>query len=191
MIKLTNDTLENKFGDTDYSSLSLHQRIVLNNGGCLTKLLEDLFEEELQLKKLQEDTHVNEVADQLLQISAGQNVLNRAILLSGVDSGVNHLYAESSIILDNLDVEFAQLLLNSTIPIGKLWEKLRVETYKTLIAWGDEKAGFNAAHFNISPNESLLYRTYLVYSKSKPVMKITEKFPASCSFQPIVKRKTA
>lgn len=191
MIKLTDETLNNKFGNTRYGNLSLHQRIVLNNGGSLTKLLEDLFEEELQLEKLQEVVRPSEETDSLMQIEKGQQVISRKILLAGAESQINHLYAESQIIPDNLDEEFADLLLNSNIPIGKLWEMLKVETYKTLLAWGDEKADFNAVHFNIPAGDMLLYRTYLVYSKRKPVMKITEKFPASCSFQPVVKRYTA
>ena len=191
MIKLTNETLNNQYRNTSYDSLSLHQRIVLNNGGCLTKLLEDLFEENLYLQKLKEEIYESPNEDLVMKLGKGQKVIDRKILLTGSDSELNHLYAESKIILDNLEQDFKNLLLYSNVPIGKIWEQLKVETYKTLCAWGDEKAGFNAAYFNVSPSEILLYRTYLVYSNGRPVMRITEKFPLSRSFQPINKRITA
>jgi len=191
MIKLTKDTLKNKYGDTVYDKLNLHQRIVLNNGGCLTKLLEDLLEEDLVLRKLSEEIHESAQDTDILQIKKGQKIINRSILLSGVESEINHLYAESTIILDNLDKKFADMLLNSNVPIGKLWELLKVETYKTLLFWGDERAGPVSLHFDISAREELLYRTYLVYSHRKPVMQITEKFPKAYTFQPANRMKTA
>lgn len=191
MIKLTNETLNNKYTNTSYSSLNLYQRIVLNNGGCLTKLLEDLLEEDLYLRKLKEEIYESKEDDPVLQLKKGQSVIDRKILLSGSDSHLNHLYAESKIILDNLEQNFKDLLLHSNVPIGKIWEQLKVETYKTLFAWGDEKAEFNAVHFNITPLDILLYRTYLVYSNGRPVMQITEKFPVSRSFQPVNKKITA
>lgn len=191
MIKLTDQTRYNKFGKTAYLDLSLYQRIILNNGGCLTKLLEDLLEENLCLIKLDEHTHETTQEDHLLQIDCGQEVLRRKILLSGNRSGINHLYAESKIILDHLDPEFRDLLRNSHIPIGKLWEQLKVETYKTLVAWGDEQAGPVSLYFNIMPRDLLLYRTYLVYSCKRPVMMITEKFPYTATFQPLTQAKLA
>ena len=191
MIKLTDQTRNNKFGRTQYADLSLYQRIILNNGGCLTKLLEDLLEEDLKLIKLDEQVEKASGADGILQTEKGDRVVNRKILLSGIRSGANHLYAESKIILDHLDDEFLHLLMTSTIPIGKLWEHLKVETYKTLVAWGDERAGDISLYFNIMPAEKILYRTYLVYSHKKPVMLITEKFPYSSTFQPIIRAKMA
>lgn len=191
MIKLTNETLNNKYSNTSYSNLNLHQRIVLNNGGCLTKLLEDLLEEDLYLCKLKEEIYQSAEDDEVMQVKKGQRVIDRKILLTGSESELNHLYAESKIILDNLEQNFKDLLLYSNVPIGKIWEQLKVETYKTLFAWGDEEAGFNAVHFNLAPSDILLYRTYLVYSNGRPVMRITEKFPLNRSFQPVTKRITA
>lgn len=191
MIKLTDETLKNKYKSTNYGNLNLYQRIVLNNGGCLTKLLEDLLEEGLYLRKLKEEIFLCEEDEQIFQLKKGQKIIERKILLTGVNSELNHLYAESTIVLENLEKDFADLILHSNVPIGKIWEMLKVETYKTLLAWGDEKAGFNAVHFNLSAYDTLLYRTYMVYSKRKPVMRITEKFPLSTSFQPVNKRITA
>lgn len=185
MIKLTDQTRANKSGKTKYEDLSLYQRIVLNNGGCLTKLLEDLLEENLKLIKLEEQVQESTKEEVTLQSTGGCQVLNRKILLAGESSGANHIYAESTIILDHLDEEFSHLLMHSHIPIGKLWEKLKVETYKTLVAWGDEHAGALSLYFNIMPGDLLLYRTYLVYSHKKPVMMITEKFPQTATFQPM------
>jgi chorismate-pyruvate lyase len=89
----------------------------------------------------------------------------------------NWLYAESIVIINNLNVAFREDLLNSHEPIGKLWAKYRCETYKIIVAAGEEQAEKLAPSFNILPNDKMIARTYTVFSNNKLIMIITEKFP--------------
>ncbi len=62
--------------------------------------------------------------------------------------------------------------------MGKLWKIHKIETYKEIISSFREPAGSAvAACFGISARDTLLCRTYRVFSNRKPIMIITEKFP--------------
>lgn len=87
------------------------------------------------------------------------------------------MYAESCILTNNLPDDFKNDLIHSDIPIGKLWAKHRLETYKTNFTIQKEKANENIAkHLGVTINSNVLSRTYCVYSQGKRTMIITEKF---------------
>ncbi|MEY4769209.1 MAG: hypothetical protein RL637_1848 [Pseudomonadota bacterium] len=160
------------------SDLSPYQRIILISNGTLTKLLEHLLSEQLMVIKLSEILQPATEAIEYLNIAAGELLIERKICLQGQTTGTHWLYAESKIVLQRLDVSFREDLLNSKIPIGKLWAKHRVETFKELLPPFIEIAAELAVHFNLTPNDLLLGRTYRVFSNHQPIMMLTEKFPA-------------
>lgn len=163
----------------DLKNLSPLQRIILISNGTLTELLEHLVVEPLQVVKLHEsiDATSDEIA--YLDLPKNQQVITREICLQGKNSGKNWLYAKSKIVLERLPTQFQKDLLDSQIPIGKLWAKHRVETYKEIELPFSEMAEKLAIHFNIAPKDELLGRTYRVFSNQQPMMMLTEKFPAS------------
>jgi chorismate-pyruvate lyase len=67
-----------------------------------------------------------------LELKPGTEVIERRILLRGSISRKNYIYAESLILLDNLDEHFRNELLKNQTPIGKIWLEKRVETLKKL-----------------------------------------------------------
>jgi chorismate-pyruvate lyase len=170
---------------TDLSKLNPLQRIILIYNGTLTKLLENLLHEQLTVIKLFESVEISPEAVPYLELPAGQDVMQRKICLQGQSSGINWLYAESLIVPERLPPLFRQELLSSQTPIGKLWVKHRVETFKELLPPFEETAEDLAVHFNIEPNHLLLGRTYRVFSQQQPVMMLTEKFPAHYFTQPL------
>ncbi|MCR9252648.1 MAG: chorismate pyruvate-lyase family protein [bacterium] len=189
MIQLTADTLTSP--SISYNKLSMPQRIILHNGGSLTKLLEVMLGEELNLNKISEELINSKTPITELNIETGQQIMSRKITLYGQHSKTHYIYADSIIATKNLEDDFADALINTNIPIGKIWEMLKIETYKKIIAWGKLPAGNVGLHFNISPLESVLYRTYLVYSQKKPIMQITEKFPEKWFKDSLVARKSS
>jgi chorismate-pyruvate lyase len=153
------------------------QRIILMHNGTLTKLLESLLGEQLTVLKLHESVESSQNEMTYLELPANQNIVQRKICLQGKNSGVNWLYAESVIALDRLPPLFCEELLNSQMPIGKLWIKHRVEIFKELLPPFEETAEDLAILFDIKTSQRLLGRTYRVFSQQQPIMMLTEKFP--------------
>lgn len=178
MIKISKENLRVHNDQSDLEQhLSILQRILLNSDGTMTNLLEEMLQEILYAHKLFEEIAPSAEDIPNLTLSKGQPIWRRMITLRGKHSGINYLYADSLIVQDNLDKAFADTLLNTGTPIGKIWELFRVETYKSLDEWGEEPAGNLADLFSIDSTDLLLFRTYRVFSQKKPVMQITEKFP--------------
>lgn len=163
---------------SDLAQLSPLQKIILIYNGTLTKLLENLLGEKLTVLKLHESIEINQDEIAYLELPANEHVAQRKICLQGQSSGTNWLYAESVIALDRLPPLFREDLLNSQIPIGKLWMKYRIETFKELLPPFEDRAGELAVNFDMRPEQRLLGRTYRVFSHQQPIMMLTEKFPA-------------
>jgi chorismate-pyruvate lyase len=161
------------------ASLSPFQRIILTTDGTLTEILEAYLFEPLQVVKLSE--HVIELssAHSEMKLEPGRRVIDRKIFLQGKISMRNFIYAESMVALERLEPTFQHELLESKVPMGKLWRQNRLETYKEIISTKKEPAQGLAKFFDIEEQDQILSRTYLVFSKQQPIIQITEKFPVS------------
>ncbi|MEE4359286.1 MAG: chorismate pyruvate-lyase family protein [Desulfococcaceae bacterium] len=166
-------------GPVNLSELNIFQKILLTSDGTLTEIIEAYISDNIHVVKLSEEL-IQITADLLsLDIQKGKKVINRKILLQGRSSSKNWLYAESVIVPDRLEVKFKDELMKSRRPIGKLWRKYKIETFKEIIEYSRESAGQIADYFGINKEDSILSRTYRVFSRQKPIMMITEKFPES------------
>lgn len=163
----------------DLSDLNLFQRILLQTDGTLTEMLENYLGENISVLKITEDIQYEPQNIFPLNINNGQEIIKRKILLQGENSRKNWLYADSVIVLDRLEKNFREELITSGKPIGKLWKKYKIETYKEIISYFREPAAVLSKYFDMSKRDDLLCRTYRVFSNRKPVMMITEKFPES------------
>ena len=167
-------TAYNKARDID-----AFQRILLKANGTVTAMLEAYLSEPIQVVKLSEHLTKMELKLPSLKLNREESVIARKVLLQGKISQCNFIYADSLILINNLDKRFSNSLLNTKIPIGKLWSEQKVETFKEIIDSGIEPANELGNYFDIEPQENLLFRTYAVYSQGKITMIITEKFPES------------
>ena len=70
-------------------------------------------------------------------------------------------------------------LVHTSEPIGRLLVQSRIETFRELVSWGIEPAGEVGECFGLEETDPLISRTYRMLSRGKPIMVITEKFPAS------------
>ena len=159
--------------------LSGFQRILLKANGTVTALLEAYSSEPIQVVKLSENLAKMELEFPKIKLHKEEQVIVRKVLLQGKVSRRNFIYADSLILIDNLDQRFSHQLLNTKIPIGKLWSEQKVEIFKEIINTGIEPAKGLANYFSIKPEDNLLFRTYAVFSQGKITMIITEKFPES------------
>ncbi len=160
------------------SYLRNFQKILLTANGTVTALLESYLNEEIKVFKLSEN--VKDMDINLPRVKLNQEkVITRKILLQGKNSSRNFIYADSLILINNIDEQFRCELLNTKKPIGKIWSERKVETFKEIIDSGKEPANELSKYFGIEPEENMLFRTYSVYSKGKITMIITEKFPES------------
>jgi chorismate-pyruvate lyase len=182
-IEATNDEnrfLESDKTQSDMSNLSYLQRIILITDGTLTDILEAYLLEPLRVLKISEKVEVTSKDIPILELEAGSEVIDRKIFLQGKNSKKNFLYAESKIVIGRLDEDFQNGLLKSQTPIGHLWLKFRLESFKEIIDSGKEPVNELSAYFiDTEPKDQLLFRTYRVFSNRKPIMMITEKFPQS------------
>ncbi len=161
---------------TGAPDLSSFQSILLKANGTVTAMLEAYFSEPIRVFKLSEKLDKMELKLPNIKLNQEEQVIAKEVLLQGKMSRRNFIYADSLILINN-DERFSSELLNTKIPIGKLWSAHKVETFKEIIDSGVEPADELSNYFGITPEANLLFRTYSVSSQGKITMIITEKFP--------------
>ncbi len=164
--------------------LSACQQVLVKTNGTVTHILEAFTGESIRIVKLSQGYAAWDDADRRLDLEPGHPVLQRTVLLQGTDSGRNYLYADSIMIPDRLDEHVLNGLVNTDAPVGRLLVESRVETFRDLLAVGTEPADSCALHFGIAPDDEMICRTYQVLASKRPIMLITEKFPASFYVSP-------
>lgn len=169
--------------DNLLAGLSNFQRLLLITDGTVTRMLEQYLQEAIKVNKLYEK--IEHCHDRLFMRHQPyidhENipVMQREVVLQGQRSFKNWIHAESSIVLENLKLGFRTDLLTSREPIGSLWEKYQVETFKSIVAFEQCVAGKLARYFQIEKQDMVISRTYRVQSGGKLIMVISETFPAS------------
>lgn len=162
--------------------LSRFQRLLLVTDGTVTAILEQYLDEKIGVVKLYQ-----KIESRLDGIDADHRgllteddlpVLARQVVLRGQTTETNWLYAASTILFDRMSPEFRTDLLASREPIGRLWEKHQVETFKRILDYERRPAGALAQHFGIDPRDPVISRTYRVSSGGRLVMIISESFPS-------------
>lgn len=139
-------------------------QLLMKTDGTVTELIELLVNERLTVVKIEE--------------SINNNILYRRILLQGEESHIPWVYAESMIYLAHLPQLFVNDLLNHAIPIGRLWQKYRLETFKKMITRNQKKINREFAMLlKLPTNTAVLTREYQVFNQQKVIMEISEWFP--------------
>ncbi len=164
-------------GQIDFAELSLLQRMLMMTDGTLTKMLETYTQEYLDVVKLSEEAVTLTSDIPHMKLFAGDEVSQRKILLKGRTTRRNWLYAESIIVPERLPAEFQRQLVETRTPIGKLWKRYKLETFKEPICYCRESAENVFFYFDLHHTDPVLSRTYVAHSGGKPIMMITEKFP--------------
>jgi chorismate-pyruvate lyase len=163
----------------DVQSLGLLQRVLLISDGTLTDIVEAAFQEPIQLVKLALDISPARASVEELDLQSGAQVMSREILLRGTDSGSNYVYAKSLIALDALPARLRDELVSTDRPLGRLWVEHKLETRKEILKVWRIFSGEPLKHFQNAEHDGLLARSYRVFSGGRPIMLISEYFPAA------------
>lgn len=122
-----------------------------------------------------EQTIQEAIAPLELQCARPTRLLSRRILLSGKTR--NFLYAESLFLLDRVPQVVRESMLHTDLPVGLLWKKARLETFREILGQSIGPKTAIAHHFDVSIAANFVSRTYLVHHAGKPLGMITETWP--------------
>lgn len=160
----------------DVARLSPLQRILLITDGTLTEILEAHFLEPIELVKLSQQILIAGADIRPPFAEPGESILERKIKLRGTRSGQVYVYAESLLLADRLEPQFRAELMESEIPLGRLWHKFRLETYKELVSVDCRPCGKLGSRLDCPEDSHVLARTYDVISSGRALMRISEYF---------------
>lgn len=155
------------------------QRILLVTDGTVTNILEAYAGEMIDVVKLKQSVEPAVGALPDLDVDDHEDVLSREVLLRGRRTGKTFVHATSRIVPGRLASSVRDGLLRTTKPIGRLLEESRTETFRELLGSHREIAGRYGKHFGLAPDAPLIARSYRVLAAGRPIMHITERFPAA------------
>ncbi len=160
-------------------SLTRFQRILVATDGTVTQLVEVYAGEPIEVVKLAQALDTCDEDDVELQLSVDDKVLRRKVLLRASRSGRNLLYAEAVVAVDRADPGLVDGLLRTDKPLGVLLAEGRTETFREVLAIGREPAAGVGLHFGVATTAMVISRTYRIVTRGKPVVLVTERFPAT------------
>jgi chorismate-pyruvate lyase len=156
----------------DDARLSRLQKTLLVTDGTVTQLLEAITGEKMRVKKLGQALVSGGPAS--LGVDAQEPVINRRILLCGAQRA--YLHAESWLVPGRMPRDMQEALERTDTPIGQLWKVARLETFREIIDFRREADAPIAAL--LDSGAELLARSYLVYTRGRPMSLVVERFPA-------------
>ena len=159
--------------------LSLLQRVLLTADGNVGRILENYAGEPIEAVKLEQFSAPFGEEIHALELGADDERLSRRVILRGVTTGRNLLYAESLIAVARLHPMVRSGLLSTSEPIGRLLSTVRAETFREILSSSRTPAAAVSVHFDVGETDEVFVRTYRIISGGHPLMLITEKFPTT------------
>lgn len=165
-------------------SLSYLMKVLLTLNGSLTRAIQSIQPDariSIEIKTLNqiilgpEESKFEDFFYQSLDIFPNDLFNFRKVLLHA--SNINYVLAYSLTPIKRLKTEFKDELLRADIPIGKLIEKYKLETFRKLnnIDLMDSNSEIEKI-FNLYQKHPIFYRMYDIVSMDKILMKIIEFF---------------
>ncbi len=157
-------------------------------GVQMTPLLKASAGVPLQERVLFHQLHPLAAAIPELVLDQGEPVLERKVLLQGMESGISSLYTEWLIVPDVLPLHVSTRLLQGRESLETIMQECRLPTFREIIAHGKACLGeiadqTVAEHFGMGLDADVLYRTSLLYLNQRPqcaTMRMTEMLPLAC-----------
>ncbi len=152
-------------------------RALLVTDGTVTKFLEAYLWEPIRVEKLFQEDILMDHDLPWLDLKSGDPVLKRKIVLRGLFTGHVYTFAESIVRVDRLWDGLREDLLTGRLGMGELLRDRRMETYREVLSVDRDVAGQWAAPLEVSPQESILRRSYRIFTQQRPTILIQEVFP--------------
>src|SRR5260370_23779692 len=105
-------------------------------GVLMTPLLEASAGVPLQVRVLFHQLHPLEAAIPELVLDQGEPIIERKVLLEGMESGIYSLYTESLIVPGVLPLHVSTRLLQGREPLDTVIQECRLPTFREIIAHG-------------------------------------------------------
>ncbi len=142
----------------------------------------------LQERVLFHQLHPLAAAVPELVLDQGEPVLERKVLLQGMESGISYLYTEWLIVPDVLPLHVSSRLLQGRESLETIMQECRLPTFREIIAHGHACLGdiadqTVAEHLGTGLYTDVLYRTSLLSIHQRPqctAMRMTEMLPLTC-----------
>lgn len=161
----------------DLCQLSSFQRILLTTDGTVTDILQAQYWEGIRIVKLQQERMRADGVDATLD-PGSEEIILRKVLLRGKVTERNYLYAESILVPSHLSPAMLRILERTDKPIGQLMIEMRMETFREILSCRLEPAWEAGQYFQLDTCAHMIARTYRIFAAGRPLMSITEKFPA-------------
>jgi len=163
----------------DLSILPPFLRTLLVMDGTVTKALEAWFWEPVKVVPLHIESTIISKAVKGLESRTGDKVIQREVILQGVNSDGVFACARSTVLLKRLPKEIGEALESGKIGIGGLFREQGLETYREIIEFD---------YFPVSQSDDVLLahlkgeiisRSYQIWVNQNPAIIVTEFFPIS------------
>ena len=163
----------------DLQNIPPFLRTLLVTDGTVTKSLEAWFWERVIIQPISNCLEVLKDEISGLEVSSGDKVLHREVMLIGMDSDITYACARSTVSLKHLPKEIGNALEKGEIGIGELLREKGVETYRDI---------FNINYLSLLPvkdsllsslSSELLLRSYRIRVNGHPAIVVTENFPVN------------
>ncbi len=165
----------------DLERLSPLERVLLTTDGTVTDVLAAHAWEPIAVRKIGQAVLHPVDPPAWLDAEPGAALIEREILLYGERSRRRYLHAHSFIALDALPRDAREALLDTLTPLGEIMQAARLETFREILQCGLEASGPRGRWFARPETTPLVYRTYRVIHRDRPLMLITERFPPGAS----------
>lgn len=161
----------------DLTKLPSFLRTLLVTDGTVTKSLEAWFWENVKIQTVSNRLETLKDGVSGLEVEAGDKVLQREVILKGVESDIVYACARSTVSLKHLPNEIGLALEKGEIGIGELLREKGVETYRDIFNI-DYLINLPESDTLISSLQTeLLSRSYRIRVNSHPAIIVTEFFP--------------
>ena len=166
------------WSDVVPASLSPRMRALLVIDGTVTKILEAYFLEPVDVRRIEQSVTELAETDDWLEAPASSRVIDRAVLLVGRDSQRVYTFAQSKIVLDRLSGRMEERLGDENFGIGRILLDSAAEMRRECLWYGAERPAELPESMAEHRSTTLVSRTYRVIQSGRPLMMITERFPA-------------
>ena len=161
--------------ENEIGPLSSAQKILLATDGSVTTIL-DVLEGHINVKTLiQEFREADEESAQQLDISNGDTINYRTVIMSHVTEKPL-IHAISLTPIKRLDRAFKEDLLKADIPIGRILKKYNIESRREVTHIGAEKPD-EELKMLFKTDSMMLTRTYNIIYQDRVLIWIKETFP--------------
>ena len=163
--------------DIDVAALSDFERGLLVIVGLVTQFIEAYKMEPIQIHQLRQESRRLNQDEPWLEVSAGEEVIARHVILKGARSESLYLHGETIIVGERLPRAVRRDLYESSMGLGQILRHRRVEMHGELLWCGTENVTRVQDLSDSRANHPTINKTYRLICDGSPSILITERFP--------------